>query len=97
VRHFYRSTLTPAQAIAAADDFFASLSMTRKDGDARVRTYSGSLGEVHISARPEGGHCTFVEAATNQMGESRLDRNVKKFFVKLHRKAEPRHLLEAAY
>jgi hypothetical protein len=31
------------------------------------------------------------------MGESRLDRNVKKFFVRLHRKADPRHVLEAAY
>jgi hypothetical protein len=38
-----------------------------------------------------------VEAHTNQMGESRLDRNVKGFFVKLHRIADPRHRLKAAY
>jgi hypothetical protein len=31
------------------------------------------------------------------MGESRLDRNVKKFFVQLHRQDDPRHTLEAAY
>ena len=30
-------------------------------------------------------------------GESRLDRNVKRFFVSLHRQEDPRHLLEAAY
>jgi len=31
------------------------------------------------------------------MGESRLDRNVKKFFVQVHRAADPRHALEASY
>jgi hypothetical protein len=50
-----------------------------------------------LSARPEGGHYTFVEVHTDQMGESRLDRNVKRFFVTLHRKADPSHKLEAAY
>ena len=52
---------------------------------------------VQVSARPEGGHYTFVEAATDQMGESRIDRNVKRYFVTLHRKTEPSHALEAAY
>ena len=50
-----------------------------------------------LSARPEGGHYTFVEVETDQMGESRLDRNVKRFFVTLHRAEDPRHTLEAAY
>jgi hypothetical protein len=31
------------------------------------------------------------------MGESRTDRNVKRFFVQLHRSEEPGHRLEAAY
>ena len=39
----------------------------------------------------------FVEVDTDQMGESRLDRNVKRFFVTLHRQADPTHRLEAAY
>ena len=34
---------------------------------------------------------------TDQMGESRLDRNAKRFFVELHRKSDPAHKLEAAY
>ena len=45
----------------------------------------------------EGGHYTMVEAHTDQIGESRLDRNVKRFFVRLHRRADPAHALEAAY
>jgi hypothetical protein len=52
---------------------------------------------MRISAKPEGGHYTFIEVETDQMGESRLDRNVKKFFVEIHRKQEPSHQLEAAY
>ena len=52
---------------------------------------------VQVTAKAEGGHYTFVEAATDQMGESRIDRNVKRFFVTLHRKVEPTHALEAAY
>jgi hypothetical protein len=31
------------------------------------------------------------------MGESRIDRNVKRFFVTLHRRDDPTHALEAAY
>jgi hypothetical protein len=34
---------------------------------------------------------------TDQIGESRLDKNVKKFFVALHRQADPTHTLEAGY
>ena len=41
----------------------------------------------------EGGHYTFVEAHTDQMGESRLDRNVKKFFVQLHTQVDARFLV----
>jgi hypothetical protein len=47
--------------------------------------------------RPEGGHYTFVEVQTDMMGESRIDRNVKRFFVTLHRRDDPAHVLEAAY
>jgi len=45
----------------------------------------------------EGGHYTLVEAHTDQVGESRLDKNVRKYFVALHRAADPRHRLEAGY
>ena len=31
------------------------------------------------------------------MGESRLDRNVKQFFVALHRAEDPSHTLQASY
>ena len=47
--------------------------------------------------KAEGGHYTFVEVTTDQMGESRLDRNVKRFFVELHRADDPSHTLQASY
>ena len=103
MRHFFRTHLTPAQAIEAADAFFTALGLQSVASAARSRTFRGVVGEpevdstVQITAKPEGGHYTFVEAVTDQMGESRIDRNVKRYFVTLHRTAEPSHALEAAY
>lgn len=103
MRHFFRTSLDPAVVIAAADDFFAGLGMTPVSSGARERVFEGIVGTPEVTARvrivaaPEGGHYTFVEATTDQMGESRLDRNVKRFFVQLHRQADPGHKLEAAY
>ena len=103
MRHFYRTSLAPAEVIESADKFFAALGLQTVASASRSRTYRGLVGTpeipvtLQISAKPEGGHYTFVEAATDQMGESRIDRNVKRFFVTLHRKVEPTHALEAAY
>jgi hypothetical protein len=86
-----------------ADSFFAGLGLTTIASDARSRTMQGVVGtpelpaRMRLSARAEGGHYTFVEVQTDQMGESRLDRNVKRFFVELHRLDDPRHALQAAY
>jgi len=55
------------------------------------------LGTLQLNVKTEGGHYTFVEVATDQMGESRLDRNAKRFFVDLHRADDPAHRVEAAY
>ena len=97
MRHFYRSHTPPAEVIAAADAFFADLGLTLVTTTARTRSYTGPLGALKLSARAEGGHYTFVEATTDQMGESRMDRNVKRFFVQLHRAEDPSHTLQASY
>jgi hypothetical protein len=97
MRHFYRTQLTPSEVLKAADDFFPTLPLDRTAHTSRTRTFSGALGTLQLSAKKEGGHYTFVEVATDQMGESRLDRNAKRFFVELHRMTDPSHRLEAAY
>jgi hypothetical protein len=97
MRHFYRTHLSPAAALAHADEFFPGIGLAQQTTAPRARTFSGALGSMRLSARAEGGHYTFVEVETDQMGESRLDRNVKRFFVQLHRREDPTHQLEAAY
>ena len=99
MRHFYRSHRPPAEVLAAADRFFPSIGLTQVVGAAapRSRTFSGALGAAKLTVKAEGGHYTFVEFETDQMGESRLDRNVKRFFVQLHREEDPSHALEASY
>lgn len=97
MRHFYRSHLPPAEVLDSADAFFPEIGLAPLATAARARTFSGPLGVLKLSAKAEGGHYTFVEVLTDQMGESRLDRNVKRFFVTLHHTEDPRHTLEAAY
>jgi hypothetical protein len=97
MRHFYRSHRPPAEVLAAADAFFPSIGLAQLATAPRSRTYSGALGIARLTVKAEGGHYTFVEVETDQMGESRMDRNVKKFFVQLHRAEDPTHALEAAY
>ena len=97
MRHFYRSHTPPADVLVLADSFFPSIGLTLVTTTARTRSFTGTLGTMKLSVRAEGGHYTFAEISTDQMGESRLDRNAKKFFVELHKAGDPRHRIEAAY
>jgi hypothetical protein len=97
MRHFYRSHLPIADVLAAADAFFPSIELAQNTTAPKTRTYSGPLGALKLSVKAEGGHYTFVEVNTDQMGESRLDRNVKRFFVELHRTEDPSHALSPNY
>ena len=97
MRHLHRTHITPAEVMSAADAFFTRLGLTASESTDRGRAFDGPLGSLRLTARPEGGHYTFVEANTDQMGESRLDRNVKRFFVRLHTATGPGHRLEASY
>ena len=97
MRLFHRTTLKPDAVLATADTFFAALGLSRSSSDNRNRAFQGPLGSMALSVRMEGGHYTLIDVHTDQIGESRLDKNVKKFFVSLHRAADPRHKVEAGY
>src|ERR1043165_8151376 len=97
MRHFFRSHLSLAGVLAAADTFFPNIGLAQNTTAPKTRTYSGALGSLKLSVKAEGGHYTFVEVNTDQMGESRMDRNVKKFFTSLHRTEDPSHELTANY
>jgi hypothetical protein len=94
MRLFHRTSVAPDAVLQAADAFFAALGMRAASTAERDRGYAGPLGELRLAVRMEGGHYTFVEAHTDQVGESRLDKNVKKFFTQLHRQADPSHRME---
>jgi hypothetical protein len=97
MRHFHRCQLSPAEVLDAADAFFPAIGLAQQTTAPRTRTYAGSLGIMRLSAKSEAGHYTFVQAESDQMGESRLDRNIKRFFVELHRRQDPTHVLSASY
>lgn len=97
MRLFHRTSLSPDVVLLEADAHFGALGLSVLQQEARTRQYRGPLGTLELAVRMEGGHYTFVEATTDQIGESRLDKNVKKFFVRVHRLADPRHRIEAAY
>lgn len=97
MRHYFRSHMPLADVLAAADQFFPNIGLTQNTTAPKTRTYSGPLGALRLSVRAEGGHYTFIQADTDQMGESRMDRNVKRFFNTLHRSEDPSHALTTNY
>jgi hypothetical protein len=97
MRLFHRTSIIPADIITLADAYFKALGMQMTPDSTRARTFAGELGTLQLKVRSDGGHYTFVEAATDQIGESRLDKNVKKFFNQVHRAADPHHVPTAGY
>ena len=97
MRHFFRSHLPLADVLAAADQYFPNIGLTQNTTAPKTRTYSGPLGALRLSVKAEGGHYTFIQVDTDQMGESRMDRNVKRFFNTLHRSEDPSHALTMNY
>ena len=103
MRHFHRTSLHPDAVLSTADAFFPTIGLRPAGEGPRSRTYQGVVGtpdvtaRLEVTVRMEGGHYTFVEATSDQVGESRLDRNVKKFFVELHRQVDPAHTFAPSY
>lgn len=103
MRHFHRTSLHPDAVLATADAFFPTIGLRPAGAGPRSRTFTGVVGTpevpatLELSVRMEGGHYTFIEAQTDQMGESRLDRNVKKFFVEVHKQIHATHNFAPAY
>lgn len=96
MRYFHRTTLSPAEVLAAARDYFGARLAPSEESPRRLG-YRGTLGKVTVSARAEGGHYTFIDVLTDQVGESELDKLAKRFLAEVHRKVEPAHELRGAY
>jgi hypothetical protein len=96
MRYFHRTSLDPDRVLALAATYFGGRLAPAEEAPRR-RTYSGATGRVTIAARPEGGHYTFVDVATDQVGESELDKVAKRFFAVLRREVAPGHEIRGAY
>jgi hypothetical protein len=96
MRYFHRTNASPERVLDAAKAFFSGR-LAPAEESPRRRAYHGSLGRVAITARPEGGHYTFVDVTTDQVGESELDKLAKRFLAEVHRLVEPAHEVRGAY
>jgi hypothetical protein len=96
MRYFHRTALPPERVLDVAAEYFGARLAPAEEA-ARRRAYSGPIGKVIIEARPEGGHYTFVEVATDQVGESEIDKLAKRFLAVVHRETEPGHDIRGAY
>lgn len=97
MRLYHRTSVHPDTALEVADAHFIALEMQIADQGPRHRRYAGALGTLDLTVTLEGGHYVRLDAVTDQVGESRLDKNVKKYFVQVHRLADPHHQSHAAY
>jgi hypothetical protein len=96
MRYFHRTSLPVDDVLAAAQTFFEGHTrQTTSEG--RRRVFAHASGTVSVDVRPEGGHYTHVTVATDQPGESEVDKLAKRFLGIVHGKADPRHTLRGAY
>jgi len=96
MRYFHRTHLSPDDVLAAAQAYFGPRLAPSEEAPRR-RAFAGALGKVAVSARAEGGHYTFVDVTTDQVGEAELDKVAKRFLALIHQQAEPTHRLRGAY
>lgn len=96
MRYFHRTPLSPDAVLAEAKAYFGARLAPSEESPRRLG-YRGTLGKVTISARAEGGHYTFIDVQTDQVGESEIDKVVKRFLALVHHRVEPTHELRGAY
>jgi hypothetical protein len=96
MRYFHRTTLPPDTVLDLAKAFFGGRMVPAEEAPRR-RAYSGTLGHVVVSARPEGGHYTRIDLTTDQVGEAEIDRLAKRFLAEVHHRADPAHEVRGAY
>ena len=96
MKYFHRTSIPPDQAIARASMYFGRR-MTLVEELPRRRRFSGTLGQLAVSVRAEGGHYTLITVETDQPGESEADRVAKRFLTEIHTIAEPTHEARGAY
>lgn len=96
MRYFHRTSVPPDRVIDEAATFFGPR-LAPAGEEERRRTFTGTIGTVTVSARPEGGHYTLIGVETDQMAESELDKLAKRFLSVVHGLAHRGHAVRGAY
>ena len=96
MKYFHRTQLAPSTILVRATEFFGAR-LGPLEESARRRRFAGTIGQIAVTAVPEGGHYTLVTVETNQVGESEADRLAKRFLTLVHGVAEPTHRPIGAY
>lgn len=96
MRYFHRTALPIDDVLAAADAFFGQR-MQQTASAGRHRGFSHASGTLTVDVRAEGGHYTHVTVATDQVGESEIDKLAKRFLAVVHAEDHPHYALRGAY
>jgi hypothetical protein len=96
MRYFHRTSIPIDDALSQADTFFGARA-TRTGGEGHHRAYRHPAGTLTVDVRAEGGHYTTITVATDQVGESEVDKLAKRFLAVVHTQADPRHEVRGAY
>jgi len=96
MQYFHRTSISPDDVITRAAAFFGGR-LAPTEERPRRRRFAGSIGQLTVTAQPEGGHYTLITVETNQPGESEVDRLAKRFLSVVHQMADPAHSLRGAY
>ena len=96
MKYFHRTQLSPEAVLARAATYFGAR-LTPVEELPRRRRFTGTVGQVTVTAEAEGGHYILVTVETNQVGESEADKLAKRFLTVVHTLADPTHRPIGAY
>lgn len=96
MQYFYRAHSTPDQVLAFARTFFGGRGFNAS-GQGDQLTFNDPRGAVKLAIEIEGGHYVRVTAATNDVGESEIDKVAKRFLAELHASEDAGHAVRGNY
>ena len=96
MRSFHRTSLSPDEVLAQAEQHFASLGTVAEKGE-RTRAFAGAAGRISLEVHREGGHYTRVTVETDQPCQGEADKLAKGFLTAVHQKVHHSHVARGTH
>jgi hypothetical protein len=96
MRFFHRTSLSPDEVLAQAEEHFAPLG-TVTDSGGGTRTITGAVGTISLEVHREGGHYTRVSIQTDQPCQGEADKLAKGFLTAVHQKVHTSHIARGTH